>query len=99
MLSFAKRSECNKDVSFHSLPLHNKRLLKVWTHKIGRKNLSVNNSTRIHSSIHFVGSKGQNLCPVTGLRFANISILQNYYQTNWVLQEQQQVMIHLGPHG
>ena len=58
----SKRSERDKDVSFHRLPLHNKKLLKIWIHKIGRKNLSVNNSTRICSR-HFVGSKGRKLRP------------------------------------
>ena len=59
---YSKRSEHNKDVSFHCLSLHNKKLLKVWTHKIGRKNLPVNASIRICSR-HFVGSKGRKLRP------------------------------------
>ena len=58
----SKRSERDKDVSFHRLPLYDKKLLKVWVHKIGRKNLSVNNSTRVCSR-HFVGSKGHKLRP------------------------------------
>ena len=58
----SKRSEHNKDVSFHRLPLHDKKLLKVWVHKIGRKNLTFNNSTRVCSR-YFVGSKGRKLRP------------------------------------
>lgn len=58
----SKRSERDKDVSFHRLPLHNKKLLKVWIHKIGRKNVSVTTSTRVCSR-HFVGSKGRKLRP------------------------------------
>ena len=58
----SKRSERDKDVSFHRLPLRNKKLLKVWVHKIGRKNLSVNTSTRVCSR-HFIGSKGRKLRP------------------------------------
>ena len=58
----SKRLECDRDVSFHRLPLHYKKLLKVWVHKIDRKNLSVKNSTRVCSR-HFVGSKDRKFCP------------------------------------
>ena len=58
----SKRSERDKDVSFHRLPLHDKKLLKLWTHKIGRKNLHVGTSTRVCSR-HFISSKGRKLRP------------------------------------
>ena len=58
----SKRSECGKDISFHCLPHNNKKLLKLWIHKIGRKDLCVSASTRICSR-HFVSSKDQKLQP------------------------------------
>ena len=58
----SKRSERDKDASFHRLPLNDKKLLKVWVHKIGRKNLPINSSTRVCSR-HFIGSKGHKLRP------------------------------------
>ena len=58
----SKRSERDKDVSFHRLPLHDKKLLKLWIHKIGRKNLRVGTSTRVCSR-HFISSKGRKLRP------------------------------------
>ena len=58
----SKRSERDKDVSFHRLPHNNKKLLKLWIHKIGRKDLHVSASTRICSR-HFVSSKGRKLQP------------------------------------
>ena len=47
-------------LSFHRLPLNNKKQLKVWIHKIGRKNLPVNSNTRVCSE-HFVNSAGRRL--------------------------------------
>lgn len=44
-------------VSFHRLPLKDKRLLKVWIHKIRRKNLPLNSNSRV-CSLHFVNSSG-----------------------------------------
>ena len=58
----SKRSERDKDVSFHRLLINDKKLLKVWVHKIGRKNPPINSSTRICSR-HFIGSKGRKLHP------------------------------------
>ena len=58
----SKRSERDKDVSFHRLPRHDKQLLKLWIHKIGRKDLRVSASTRVCSR-HFVSSKGRKLRP------------------------------------
>ena len=49
-------------VSFFALPLKNKRLLKIWIHKIGRKDLPINSSTRICSD-HFVNAAGRRLRP------------------------------------
>ena len=59
---FSKRSEHNKNDSFHRLPLHDKNLLKVGVHKIGRKNPSVNTFTH-ECSRHFVESKCRKLRP------------------------------------
>ena len=42
-------------LSFHRLPLKNKALLKFWVHKIGRRNLPLNNNSRVCSE-HFVKS-------------------------------------------
>ena len=58
----SKRSERDKDVSFHLLPRHDKKLLKLWIHKIGRKDLRVSASTRVCSR-HFVSSKNRKLRP------------------------------------
>ena len=52
----SKRSEHDKDVSYHCLPLNNKKLLKIWIHKIGRKNLSLTPSTQVRSR-DFVNSR------------------------------------------
>ena len=40
-------------LSFFTLPLKRKQLLKQWVHAIGRKNLPVNSHTRVCSD-HFV---------------------------------------------
>ena len=58
----ANRSNRNTDVSYHSLPLKKKKLLKVWIHNIGRKNLPLNQSTKVCSN-HFVNSHGRRLQP------------------------------------
>ena len=42
---------------FH-LPLKNKNLLKVWIHRIGQKNLPLNNVSRV-CSIHFENAQGR----------------------------------------
>lgn len=47
-------------VSFHCLPLKNKRFLKLWVHKIGQKNLPVNGNSRVCSN-HFINSVGRRL--------------------------------------
>ena len=56
------RSERDKDVSFHRLPLRDKKLLKIWIYKIGRKNLPLSASTRVCSR-HFIQSKNRKLRP------------------------------------
>ena len=54
----SNRSDRETHLSFHRLPLKNKKLLKQWIHKIGRAHLLINESTRI-SCEHFVNSKGR----------------------------------------
>ena len=49
-------------MSFFSLPLKDKTLLKRWIHVIGRANLPVNASTRICSR-HFIKAAGRRLYP------------------------------------
>ena len=58
----SNRSDRDSRVSFHCLPLRNKSLLKVWIHKIGRKNLPLNSNSRVCSA-HFVKSSGRCLRP------------------------------------
>ena len=48
--------------SYFRLPLKRKKLLKIWVHKIGRKNLPINCSTRVCSD-HFVNAAGRLLRP------------------------------------
>ena len=64
------RSNREKHLTFHSLPLKNKKLLQAWVHKIGRKNLPLNKESRVCSE-HFVHSTGRRLrtdeCPTIGL--------------------------------
>ena len=48
--------------SYFRLPLKRKKLLKIWVHKIRRKNLPINCSTRICSD-HFVSAAGRLLRP------------------------------------
>ena len=42
----------NYHLLFHLLPLKNKTLLKKWQHQIGRKNVPLNNNSRVCSK-HF----------------------------------------------
>lgn len=58
----SNRSNRNTSVSYYALPLKNKKLLKIWIHKIGRNNLPINASTRICSD-HFVNAAGRRLQP------------------------------------
>ena len=46
------RSDRDHQLSFHLLPLKNKTLLKKWLHQIGRKNVPLNNNSRVCSK-HF----------------------------------------------
>ena len=55
----SNRSDREKNLSFHCLPLKNKTLLWTWIHKLGRKNLPLNDS-RVCSA-HFVSSTGRYL--------------------------------------
>ena len=56
------RSDRDCNFTYHRLPLKKKGILKQWIHKIGRKELPLNESTRICSR-HFVNSKGHMLRP------------------------------------
>ena len=56
------RSDRDKHLSFHTLPLSNKVLLKRWIHQIGRKNLPINASSRVCSK-HFINSHFRLLRP------------------------------------
>ena len=56
----SNRSDRETHLTFHRLPLKRKELLKEWIHKIGRKNLPLNPSTRVCSE-HFVNSRGRML--------------------------------------
>ena len=58
----SKRSDRDKDMSFHRSPPHNKKLLKIWIYKIGRKNLPLSTSTRVCSR-YFIQSKNRKLRP------------------------------------
>ena len=57
----SNRSDREKNLTFHSLPLKNSVLLRTWVHKIGRKNLPLNNSHIC--SKHLVNSNGRKLRP------------------------------------
>ena len=52
----SNKSDRDTHLSFHRLPLKNKSLLKIWIHKIGRKNLPLNDNSRVCSE-HFPGGR------------------------------------------
>ncbi len=54
----SNRSDRERNMSYYHLPLKNKKLLKVWVHKIGRKNLPLNSHSRV-CSIHFENAQGR----------------------------------------
>ena len=54
----SSRSNREQTLSYYGLPLTNKKLLKQWIHRIGRKNLPLNKSTVVCSR-HFVGTESQ----------------------------------------
>ena len=56
------RSNRDTGLSFFSLPLKKKALLKVWIHKIRRKNLPLNSNTRVCSN-HFISAVGRRVRP------------------------------------
>ena len=58
----SNRSDRDKNVSYHRLPINKPGLLKQWIHKIGRENLPILDSTRVCSE-HFINSKGRKLRP------------------------------------
>ena len=45
----SNRSDREFHLSYHRLPLKNNHVLKVWIHRIARKNLLLNESTRVCS--------------------------------------------------
>ena len=47
----SNHSERETSKSYFRLPLRRKKLLKIWMHKIGRKNLPINYSTRVCSAV------------------------------------------------
>ena len=57
---YSNRSDRETNLSFHHLSLKRKMILKKRIHKIGRKNLPLNDKTRICSE-HFVNSRGRML--------------------------------------
>ena len=52
----SNKSDQDTHLSFHRLLLKNKSLLKIWIHKIGRKNLPLNDNSRVCSE-HFRGGR------------------------------------------
>ena len=49
----SNRSDRESNLSYHRLPLKNRKVLKIWIHKFGMKNLPLTESTRVCSE-HFV---------------------------------------------
>ncbi len=62
MPTCSNNSNRDKHLSFYSLPLKRKALLKQWIHAIGRKQLPINRHTRICSR-HFLGANKHLLGP------------------------------------
>ena len=58
----ANRSNRETCLSYFKLPIRRRLILKQWVHAIGRKNLPINNSTRI-CSVHFINVTGRKLRP------------------------------------
>ena len=58
----SSRSDRESSLSFHTLPLKNKILIKKWIHQIGCKSLPLNNNTRVCSK-QFINSQGHCLHP------------------------------------
>lgn len=56
------RSDRETHLSYFGLPLRDKKLLKLWIHRIGRTNLPVNGSTKV-CSCHFQNATGRRLRP------------------------------------
>ena len=71
----SNRSNRECHLSYHSLPLKNKKLLKIWIHKIGRKNTPINKNSYV-CSVHFVDSAGRRLRP-DEYPTANLPMLTN----------------------
>ena len=58
----SNRSSRERYLLYFAVPLKNKKLLRNWIHKIGRKKLPINASTRVCSD-HFVNATGRRLRP------------------------------------
>ena len=58
----SNRSSRETNLSYYHLPLKNKKLLKVWVHKIRRNNLPLNTNSHV-CSIHFENARGRRLRP------------------------------------
>ena len=54
----SNRSDRETHLSYHCLPLKNRKLLKIWEHKIGRENLPKTVHSRVCSE-RFINSKGR----------------------------------------
>ena len=54
----SNRSDKETSLSYFHLPLKNQKLMKTWIHKIGRKNLPLNNISRV-CSVHFHNARGR----------------------------------------
>ena len=61
----SNRSNREKDLSYYRLPLKDKKLLQVWVHKIGRKNLPLNGNSRVCSQ-HFEPNSARGRCLLPG---------------------------------
>ena len=58
----SNNSRRDSHLSFFTLPLKRKSILRQWVHRIGRKNLSLNSHTRVCSK-HFLQANGRLLRP------------------------------------
>ena len=75
----SNRSDRERNLSFYHLPLKNKKLLRLWIHKIGRKNLPLNNNSRVCSA-HFENACRRRLrpdeVPVLNLPFSTLEVVK-----------------------
>lgn len=50
----SNHSDRERHLTYHSLPLKNVSLLRIWIHKIGRSNLPINSNSRVCSELLLV---------------------------------------------